>query len=272
MEFGFSAFFFVKKGLLEAIERIVDLGVSVVEITYDLPHIDDIRGDFFDRLRLFQSRGISFSLHGPLFEVNIGSVFKELRDLSMERYRKAIDMASGTGIGPVVVHPGYSLLMEKSDRVVNAARKNFIEDLKRLADYADNRNVPLALENVHMPFFFFHDLDEFTDIRRQVGDIGITLDIGHAYITKRQKNIDDPEGSIIEDIRKTGIDHIRHVHLHNNEGINDDHLFIDGSIDLNRVLVCLRELGYSGKVVIESYDMARHGVEEIKNRLEKLIP
>lgn len=270
MEFGFSTFFFVKKSLVEAIEGVIDLGMSVVEITHDLPHIDDMRGDFFDRLQLYQAKGISFSLHGPLFEVNIGSVFKELRHLSIERYQKAIDMASKTGIGPVVVHPGYSLLMEKSDHVVSKARNNFIEDMKRLTDYADNRNVILALENIHMPYFFFYDLDEFTDIHREVGNIGITLDIGHAYITKLQKNIDDPEGSIIDDIRRTGVDHIRHVHLHNNAGQKDDHFLISGSIDLNRILGCLREMRYPGKIIIESYDMAQYGIEEIKRKIDTL--
>ena len=161
MNFGFSTFFFTGHSLRQAMDRIVGAGVNVVEITYDLPHVADMDDDFFALTGDLRKKGVSLSLHGPLFEVNIGSIFPEVRALSMRRYLDAIDVAASAGCKPVVVHPGYTMLAGKETRTSAMTRENFVADMNTLVDHARQRNIPLALENVHMHYFFFHDLSEF---------------------------------------------------------------------------------------------------------------
>jgi sugar phosphate isomerase/epimerase len=253
MQFGLSTFFFPNQPLLAVVERIVGHGIETVECTYDLPQIEEMDWRFFTAVRRLQDDGITFSLHGPLFEVNIGSLFREVRAFSRERYRRAIELAAQHRFDPVVVHPGYSLLMERAEGIFKRARNVFDDDLRDLQAYAEGLGVRLALENVHMPYFFFYDLDEFSTIAGTVPGLGMTLDIGHAYLTKLQKGAGDPEGAILDDL--SGLrERLFHVHLHNNLGTKDDHLLHRGNIDLERIVKGLKDLSYGGKVILETYE------------------
>lgn len=123
-----------------------------------------------------------------------------------------------------------------------------------------------------MSYFYFQHLDEFNDIVKAAPGIGVTLDIGHAYISKRMAKDPDPERSILDDVRRMGIEHLFHVHLHNNDGTRDDHDFVQGSIDMARILRGLSELGYTGKVVIETLDAERMGFEPVIEKLNQIKP
>jgi sugar phosphate isomerase/epimerase len=98
----------------------------------------------------------------------------------------------------------------------------------------------------------------------------MTLDIGHAYVAKRAKGVEDPEGAIIEDLEVLGGEQVTHVHLNNNKGKRDDHLITEGQIDLRRILSFLKEGGYSGKIIVESYEMEREGIPFVLEKLETL--
>lgn len=270
MNFGFSTFFFTGHSLRQAMDRIVGAGVNVVEITYDLPHVTDMDDDFFALTGDLRKKGVSFSLHGPLFEVNIGSIFPEVRALSMRRYLDAIDVAASAGCKPVVVHPGYTMLAGKETRTSAMTRENFVADMNTLVEHARQRNIPLALENVHMHYFFFHDLSEFAALQRDIPGLGMTLDVGHAYLTEIARGAADPEGAIVRDVEEIGIENLFHVHLHNNTGVRDDHGFIHGSIDLARILRGLRRLEYREKVVIETYETTHQGLAEVIRHLDAL--
>jgi sugar phosphate isomerase/epimerase len=269
MDFGISTFFFIKSTARQAIDNILTAGINIIEITCDVPLIDDLRGALLQDLRRLGEQGVRFSLHGPLFEVNLGSVFPELRDLSRKRYEEAIDLAQMIGGDPLVVHPGYSLLYRKAPDLERRGQDNFVEDLIHLVSYAGDRGVRLALENVHVPYFFFHDMEDFHALSSEVPGLGMTLDTGHAYIAKLQNKDADPEGTIVTDIERIGVQHLFHVHLHNNMGTNDDHRFPEGKINLGRILAGLRMLAYSGKVVIESYDVEQ-GIPEIVEKLDAI--
>jgi sugar phosphate isomerase/epimerase len=267
MDFGFSTFFFMQQSLRDAVEKVLATGLTVIELTHDLPHLAQIDDAFMTYLETLRSQGIRFSLHGPLFEVNLGSVFPGVRSLSRQRMFDAVDMAHDAHCDPLVIHPGYSLLVGKAYDIVEAGRENFLADLTELADYAGQRGVRTVLENVHMPYFFLYDTGDFQAIASRVPGIGMALDVGHAYIAKRQMNDRDPEGSILADIQKLGIENVNHVHIHNNFGLKDDHLITEGTIDLKRVLLGLKALGYHGKVIVESYDMTGASPRSVAERI-----
>jgi sugar phosphate isomerase/epimerase len=270
MQFGLSTFFFPNEPLLAVIEKIVCCGISVIEVTYDLPYVDEIDSHFLSAVKTLQGKGVSFSLHGPLFEVNIGSVFSEVRTFSKGRYTAAIEFAAEAGFDPVVVHPGYSFLTDRATAIAEKARTNFVDDLGELQRYAHARGVRLALENVHMPYFFFYDIQEFGDLARTIPGLGMTLDIGHAYLTKLQKREGDPEGSILHDLAGADPARLFHVHLHNNLGTKDDHFLGQGHIDLRKIVQGLKGLGYEGKVILETYETGDHNLAQLKNSLAGL--
>lgn len=272
MKFGFSIFFFIKKHILEVIEDVVSHGVKNIELSYEIPHVLNMDDAFVAKMAALKRNGIDFSMHGPLFEVNLGSFWEEIRKLSMKRTKETIDMAYKIGCNPVVIHPGYTFWKDKIKDIADTTRGYFVEDLREVSIYAKERGISIALEHVPMHFFFFYDLQEFKELHSKMPDIGIVLDIGHAYMTKCVKGEKDPEGAIIEDLKEIGMEHVFHVHLHNNMGKTDDHHILDGKIDVKRVLKFLNEEGYSGKVIIESYDMEEKGISAVLNKLKEISP
>ena len=271
LNFGFSTFFFVKKEIHLVIDDIVSSGLKTIEVSCEIPHVRNMDGPFKSRVKALGNSGVEFSMHAPFLELNLGSYFPDNRVSSMGKLKSALDMAYEIGCDPIVVHPGYTLAGRFKD-VADASRGLFIEDLAELVGYAKGMGLRIALENVHMPIFFFCELIEFSGLRQRIPDIGITLDLGHAYIAKRSKGVEDPEGAIIRDIEDVGIEHLFHVHVHNNWGAKDDHLFLNGDMDLKRILRALDGLQYNGKVIIESYDVEGMGIDTALKRLKEISP
>lgn len=270
--FGFSTFFFPRKPLIHLVDEIVGHGVEAVELVYDIPHFDQFDDNLIAHLRRLSGDGVRFSLHCPFLEVNLSGYFEEVRSFSRRLTQKAIDFAVSTGCDPVVVHPGYTFLMNKVDRIEQEARSHMIEALAPMAAFAKSRGITLGLENLQMPFFLLHDLRDFIQIKNSVPDLGLVFDLGHAYIMKRQVKAADPEGAIMEDIETVGMDNLIHVHLSNNRGVADEHGFIRGDIDMKRVIHWLRYRGYQGRVIVESTEMERLGIPAVIKKMRELEP
>jgi sugar phosphate isomerase/epimerase len=270
MKFGFSTYFFTKKNALQMMEDALSRGIRVFELSQEIPQVLKMDDAFFRELKNLRDQGVEFSTHAPFFEINLGSFFEDIRSISKRKIMDAIEIAGRIGAGPVVVHPGYTFLIDKVKEVGERTRDNFIEDLGEVSGLASRYGVKIGLENVHMPYFFFYNLDEFPKIKEAVPDIGITLDVGHAYVTYRAKGSSDPEGEILTNLERIGIENLFHVHLHNNAGLKDDHMFLRGHIDLKRIVEGLEKLGYREKVIVESYDMEQFGMDAVMEKLEDL--
>lgn len=271
MNFGFSTFFFIEKPIRHVISDILAHGVKIIELSLEVPHVLEMDGEFIAEMIALRKSGVEFSIHAPFFEMNLGSHQKEVRRFSKKRCRMALDMAETIGCNPVVLHPGYVFWMDKIKAVTDTSKAYFLKGLKEMVSYGKKRGVKIALEQIAMPFFFFYDLPEFIELRQAIPDLGMTLDIGHAYLIKRAKGADDPEGAIIADLKEIGVEWVSHVHLANNRGKRDDHLVLDGDIDVKRILKFLQEEGYTGKVIVESYDMERQGIPLVLEKLAQIV-
>ena len=271
MQFGFSTYFFTKGDVGGIVDAIAASGVNVAEIVCEVPHVLSMDDAFLLKMKEMVKEGFRFSMHTPFIEVNLGSFFGDIRQSSKKRIKESLEMAYRIGCDLAVVHPGYSLLTGKMKDIVDKTRDTFIEDMNEIIAYGKERGLRIALENVHMPFFFFFEIGEFTKLHELLPGCGVAFDVGHAYLTKRQKGESDPEGSMIKDLNKIGLEHLFHVHLHNNFGEKDDHMFLRGRIDMKRIIKGLQQLGYDGKVIVESYDMEEHGIQEVMDLLNGMM-
>jgi len=272
MKFGFSTYFFTKKSVRETMEEALSRGIRVFELSQEIPQVLEMDEAFICELQALRKDGVEFSAHAPFFEINLGSFFEDVRSISKRKVMDGIEAAARIGAGPVVVHPGYTFLIGKVRRIEEKTRDNFIEDLREVSDLAARYGLKVALENVHMPYFFFYSLDDFIAIREAVPGIGIGLDVGHAYVTLRAKGSPDPEGEMLAGLERIGVEHLFHVHLHNNAGLKDDHMFLQGHMDLRRIVQGLDRLGYKEKVIVESYDMEQFGMDAVMEKLKDLMP
>jgi sugar phosphate isomerase/epimerase len=271
MHFGVSTYFLTNDGLDGVIDSILAAGIGVVELSYEPPHLLSLDGALEDRVRRLAGEGVGFSMHGPFLEMNLGSYVDEIRRVSRERMLSALRLSARLGADPLVVHPGYSFFRKFKD-YDRELRARFIEDLGSVQEEARSLGVRVALENVFMSYFYFQELGEFAAINEAVPGIGVTLDIGHAYISKCMAKHLDPEGAIIDDVCRMGMENLFHVHLHNNGGSRDDHDFVEGSIDMARGLRRLSDLGYDGKVIIETLDIERLGFPAVLQKLQQIAP
>jgi len=121
------------------------------------------------------------------------------------------------------------------------AEELFVDLLKDCGDYAYKNGVILALEN--LPLFargrplpsLITTSEQLLGLIQYVNSKGVqcTLDIGHANTTE--------EGPLkfIQTLRK----YIVHVHLHDNDGSEDQHLPMgQGNVDFERIMPTLAEI------------------------------
>jgi sugar phosphate isomerase/epimerase len=272
VRFGFSTFFFPQKPLVSLIDELVAYGLTAIELVYDVPHFDQFDDNLIAHLKRLSDRDVRFSLHCPFLEVNLSGYFEEVRSFSRQLTEKAVDFAARAGCNPVVIHPGYTFLMNKVHGIEHVARSYMIDALAPLAAFATRHGITLGLENLQMPYFLVHDLKDFLFFKSAVPQLGLVFDLGHAYIMKRRLGSADPEGAVLQDIEDIGVDNVIHVHLSNNTGLTDEHGFINGDIDIKRVVRWLHERGYQGRLIIESTEVESLGIPAVLARIREIEP
>jgi sugar phosphate isomerase/epimerase len=150
---------------------------------------------------------------------------------------RTLDVAHGLGITLLTIH------LWVDSRFIPAPvideKKRF---LKRVVDYAGQRNIVIALENLSERAY------DLTGILRAVKGLGVTLDVGHAQLLSSVNRS-------FEILQRLG-DSVRHVHIHDNrggQGVDDDlHLPLgDGIIDFQAILKTLIKIGYKGTLTLE---------------------
>jgi sugar phosphate isomerase/epimerase len=133
------------------------------------------------------------------------------------------------------------------------------ETTQSLLKIANDYGVKIAIENVPEPYpFLMKSVEDFKRFYVEIGeDMNMVLDIGHANINGQ-----------IELFLKTFADRIVHVHAHDNDGRNDQHLGIGyGNIDWKNTADLFKRISYDRVVVIESVEH----VQESLRKLEQLF-
>lgn len=170
------------------------------------------------RKDLEQFRGMV--LHAPFNELFPAAIDPKARELAMERYRQAADLAHAFGIKKMVVHSGWMPHVYFKEWHIPRSVEFWTE---LMADQP--ADFELCIENV---------LDDEPDMMAALAEgcadprIGICYDIGHA-------NIVSPRDQ--DDWLQTLAPHLKHLHIHNNDGEKDFHRGLtDGNLDIARLL------------------------------------
>jgi sugar phosphate isomerase/epimerase len=176
------------------------------------------------------------ALHGPFADLAPASRDKEIRKATRTRFDTALRIASRLAIGHVVLHSGFMpRTYPPNDWLENSM--SFWRDFLPSAP----EGIEIHIENVFE--------DDFAPIRDLVDSIGdrrasICLDIGHVNTNSSR--------SVADWIRGLGW-RIRHVHLHNNHGVSDDHLELGaGTIDVPNALALLRRYAPDATWTVET--------------------
>jgi sugar phosphate isomerase/epimerase len=229
---GISTGAYAHLPLAAALLAIRELGGAAEVTSYREHSLLDL-----DNARAVADAGLPFSVHGPFFRVDLGSVSEARRRAGVELHRRHLKIAAALGASAYVVHPDRQRKPGPRDPAVVASLRRSLGELRELQDHF---GVPVLVENMPVPglshFIGPGDID--------LCGLGVALDVGHASTSGTLDAwLTDPSAPL------------RHVHLHDNNGAasGDEHLPLgSGTVDIAAVMATARR-AHAG-VVIEHHN------------------
>jgi sugar phosphate isomerase/epimerase len=207
------------------------------------------------RLMAEQDRRITF--HGPFMDLAPGGVDERIREVSVGRLRRTMELVPLFRPHSVVFHAGYD------DRRYHTHRQKWLssslatwEPLTRLAE---DMGVIINLENVYekSPEMILTLIEEISS-----ESLGFCLDLGHMNAFS-----DAPLSKWLDALGP----HLREVHLHDNDGWSDAHGPIgSGTVPFEELFKYLRDNGMNPLVTLEPHEEAT--LWRSLETLEKLWP
>jgi len=253
-------------GLLELAAR---SGAQGVEIFAARQHFDyTSREHVMELAAWFASNPLEpFSMHAPLFPdremgragapaVNVVHPEKSRRIDAMDEIKRALEAAEHIPVKQLVVHIG-----EKYEAWSLRTMEFATTALEHLGAFAKPLGVRVLVENLTSDATTPENLTTILEMAH-LDQIGVCLDLGHAHITP----------GIAEAIGTLG-KRIAEVHVHDNHGLKDEHLWPgDGTIDWTSTVAALKQLPSPAVAVLEiGYDLDNGSVRErIQRSFEKL--
>ncbi|MEW6263275.1 MAG: sugar phosphate isomerase/epimerase family protein [Thermodesulfobacteriota bacterium] len=219
------------RGLEEAGQCLI-LGFKTMEITLPCP-AGQAEEDRYRELALHH--GLSYLAHGP--EEGDPRDLEHLEKEYLPRVERAVQAAAGLGCLGLTIHfwlePRW-LKPEVIDRKIKL--------LSEAASWGRRWGVPVNLENLSESWAALEP------VMSSIPDLGLTLDLGHAQLLRKENASLD----IIEHF----FDRIRHIHLHDNQGGDSprDDLHLppgQGAVPFQAIFTELKKRGYRGTATLE---------------------
>lgn len=183
----------------------------------------------------------------------IGSPNKAMRVTAVKEVSKCFDVFRNLDVKLVTIHADWASGIFSEDESINFQSEslNLIDDNAR--EY--------GLEIIYEPTVSKYDtIENIGKVLKKVPNINFHLDIGHANL-----NNNSPV-EFIEAFHSK----MKHVHLHDNDGIRDLHLPIGcGNIHWQRTISELKKY-YDGTITLEIFSYDRDFILLSKRKLRKL--
>jgi sugar phosphate isomerase/epimerase len=225
-------------------------GAQAVEIFAARQHFDYTSRDHITELAAFfrSSPLEAWSMHAPLYpdremgragapSVNLLHPEKARRIDAMDEIRRALEAAELIPFRNLVVHLG-----EREDGWSPRTLEYAITALEHLGAFAHPLGVRLLVENLLSEPTTPDHLVEILRIGH-LNSVGVCLDLGHAHIS----------GGIAEAIATLNT-RIASVHVHDNRGQKDEHLWPgDGTVDWLAAVKALQALPAPPAIVLEPH-------------------
>lgn len=205
------------------LNEILENDVQVLEILDDWnDRLDKSRMRKVQEIRA--SRSLKLTVHSPILNMDIASANNRFRNLSIRLVMESMEHAAEMGAELVVVHPGQHSSLEY---LVSHVHWNYSrESLSKIILNGEKLGVRVAIENMpgNTPCLL-KNASEFQSLIDEGLPLHMTLDVGHANTTSQLKPfLGNMSARII------------HVHLHDNNGLNDDHMVVGkGTVDWDLV-------------------------------------
>jgi len=220
---------------------IIEQGINV-EIGLNGSVLDRYRLSTFRRIaKKFKKNSIKTTVHAPFTDLSLGAIDKKIRKVSLERLKKALEIAALFESSSVVCHTGFDLrhYWGAEERWID----NACDSLDKLIQDAVEYNIPIMLENV---FELTPEIHTTIFSRIPHPLLGFCYDIGHHKVFSRTTQ---------EQWLESMASKLGQLHLHDNMGRHDDHLPIGkGNLDFDGLFSWLKKNGKEVILTLEPHD------------------
>lgn len=250
MYLSISSYLWHEQPFLEHLETVVRNGFDALEIFATHKHLDLRNPDAVQEaglaLRKFSIRRVT--LHAPKIGVDLSSPDPVQRDESVQACLRVLDAATLLGGSLVTFHPSSVEAETDDDRTRWPA---LMVSLKQLARYAAERDLFVGVENHPRPLFCEDPVELSSRIAKLgMGNLGITLDLGHAYVN----------GQLPGCIRHLECPLLA-VQACDTSGHSDDHFFPGhGEIPWEETFSALSDVDFQGPLIVEIKDERPLGI------------
>ncbi len=220
-------------GLLDALHK---GGAQTIEIFAARHHFDySDRAAVRDIATWFRNTGVAATLHQPLYlsdrgsgqwsrhvapNINLIDPEKSQRITAMDEVKRALESAEQVPIDACVLHLGH-----KGDAWNTRALENSLTAIEHLKAFAHPLGVRILIENLQNEITAPEHILEILRVGH-FDRVGVCLDIAHAHLAQPEDNKGIDEAFELLKPR------IAQLHLHDNQGQHDDHLW-PGSGSIN---------------------------------------
>lgn len=198
------------------------------------------------------SANLKVRAHGRFWDLNPVSLYPKMRQLTLEQTIESIDACDEINGEIVTIHPGRCWF--RGDKELFQKSKNWFQDyLKKTSNHAKEKGIKIAIETGSHNADYPKNPTELLESVKPFEEVGITLDAGHLFLAAKERNKSE---KWIADIVEMVKDELINVHLHDNQGISDDHLPPGrGKIKFNKIIQAL-EKHYDGPLILEMWELS----------------
>lgn len=210
---------FAESGMRD-VPRLAALGMGI-ELADFFP-VEMWQGDFLAHARRWAEALRAFPggkcLHGAFYDLKPSAHEPDALALTRTRHRQSLEVAATIGCDMMIVHSDFPL-REPEPIAKRDLAARLVDYFGGLAAEAAPYGVTIVIENI-----FDRDPRQLADLARaiDVPNLGLSLDVGHAHLSAPL-----PLDRWVHGMQP----YLRHVHLHDNDGIHDRHWAMgDGNI------------------------------------------
>jgi len=221
-----------------------------LEIYFGSRSFDKIKKSDIVKLKKKLDYNPRISIHGPFMDLSPGAVDLKVREITIRRFTKTLEIAETLKPGVIVFHSGYDKW--KYDSRVDIWLEGSLQTWKPINKMASGMGVKIAIENI-----FEEDPAHLGLLAKEMDsdNFGICFDAGHFNLFSK-----------LPLLEWLGIikPYIKELHLHDNLQNADEHRAIgDGNFDFATLF---REIQGIDCV----YTLEAHNVKDAMTSLERL--
>ncbi len=253
---GVSMLYCMSEPFNRMVKRLGTMDTNYIEVVDDGTY--DLNETRIAQLKeAAKSFGLTYSVHAPFADLNIGSPAKPMLTAAVKRLKQSLANATKLDAKMWVFHPAQ--ITGISQFYPDALFKQTCESVKQLCAVGEDFGINMAMENLPAKYGFMMSTPaEFQRLFKETGlPFGVTLDLGHAHL----------EGQIQPFFDQLA-DRIVHIHASNNDGSDDQHNgVLEGNINYQDVVANLKRIGYDKTVLVESIRGVPESIAELKRLL-----